>query len=317
VRTEDSHRIAISKFATWNRTVSTSPILSEAEIEQLLNEVDATLKQKNEPIHGRPILAVGEIAQRFGIEISLRSELAARIGRWYRDRYGDRLRNRGIGGCAMTVVSEDVFRIAIPNIVIALQSLPLSGVVLNWNEGTWNEGASIRNPQRDLSGNFVFHIRDLIEKLTATATLSLSASDKEVIEGDVLNAIHCFEKIWDLFNNPIHGLQIESDLVSAVDNVMRRIPPDYGNSRWSSLAAVEKSIKALYKTKNGTEAPHTHILTHLSNLVSNYVSLDTVLLSKVQCSPEVRYSSSSSRQQALEAHKAALNLSAEVAMAIK
>jgi hypothetical protein len=43
----------------------------------------------------------------------------------------------------MTVVSGDVYRITLPNIVIVLRSL--SDVVLNWNEGTWNEGTYIRS----------------------------------------------------------------------------------------------------------------------------------------------------------------------------
>lgn len=91
--------------------------------------------------------------------------------------------------------------------------------------------------------------------------------------------------------------------------------PTKGLSKWASLQAAEKFLKA-YITQKGATAPFSHDLQRLATLAESH-GLPSILhaeLGKVQCSADVRYGRIPvTKQEAVEAHHVAIGICAEVA----
>jgi HEPN domain-containing protein len=103
--------------------------------------------------------------------------------------------------------------------------------------------------------------------------------------------------------------EARSDLKTAVDKLMER-GDHYGNSKWASLQAAEKCLKAAIELHGG-QYDWTHKLKELSDDLSTLgVKLSAPhLLDDIQCNPKIRYRKEPcSREQALTAHHVVLNL---------
>jgi hypothetical protein len=91
-------------------------------------------------------------------------------------------------------------------------------------------------------------------------------------------------------------------------------PPNYGLSKWSSLQAVEKFIKA-YIERRGNTPPFSHDLARLAT-DAELLGLPTVPrtdLAKIQCSADVRYGQIPvGLNEAVEAHQTAISVCAEI-----
>jgi hypothetical protein len=94
-----------------------------------------------------------------------------------------------------------------------------------------------------------------------------------------------------------------------------RRPAKFGQSRWHSLQAAEKALKA-FITANGRCPEPTHILSRL-HAAAVVAGMDPVLegwIALAQCSAGVRYDpSNSTSTQANDAHKAACYIVSHVA----
>ena len=119
-----------------------------------------------------------------------------------------------------------------------------------------------------------------------------------------------------------HGAMLQqgiSDLASSVDDVLR-IPPDYGGSRWHSLQAIEKFLKALLAFK-GIAYPkgsQGHDIRKLSDLASAFVQAEKSLLDAVMCTAGVRYNEvPSTLQDAHNAHRAAILICHKIAIQLR
>jgi len=92
-------------------------------------------------------------------------------------------------------------------------------------------------------------------------------------------------------------------------------PPQYGLSKWSSLQAVEKFLKAFIRQKGGT-FEFTHNLEKLA-LAAESLGLRAIprpLLNKIQCPAGVRYGDPEVTQvEAVDAHHAALDMCSGIA----
>jgi hypothetical protein len=299
-------------------------VADEAEFERLMKDIDAKLIQANEPIHARQILALADLSKRFGgvsitVPRTLRKpspgsfegeDLILRALIWMKDRYGARLANTDRAGYSVTIIKGDPFRISVPHLALALQTL--KGIALDWSGNPSGTGT-----EKNEAGDFIWHVGQLVEHLTQGTISALTNEEKQDIASDVRRALDCFGPISRLYDGD-YGSAIRTDLRSAVDTIMPQ--PDYGQSRWNSLQAAEKSIKKLLK-KNGIAFPtggrRGHDLHHLAGLAAGFVTLDTSLLGKATCSPQVRYGEiPSSLAEARDAHNATITLCARVGAAL-
>jgi hypothetical protein len=108
------------------------------------------------------------------------------------------------------------------------------------------------------------------------------------------------------------------DLIGSVGSLLTATP-NYGQSKWSSLQAVEKVIKSCIREKNVIPKKlHSLADLYATALQLGAPQVDPALLSAVQCAPDVRYDSTLvQKMEALEAHYAALTVCVELADVVK
>jgi hypothetical protein len=95
--------------------------------------------------------------------------------------------------------------------------------------------------------------------------------------------------------------------------------PNYGQSKWSSLQAVEKVLKSCILQRGG-KPPRVHRLSELAEIALNagVPGVAPQMLSALQCSAEVRYDSTKvGRDEAVLAHHTAIDLCAELCPTLK
>ncbi|MDG5748549.1 HEPN domain-containing protein [Qipengyuania sp. XHP0207] len=99
------------------------------------------------------------------------------------------------------------------------------------------------------------------------------------------------------------------DVKVAVSNLMDR-GGRYGESKWASLQAGEKVLKAAISLSGATYG-HTHDLDKLCRaLTDTGIQFDAARqIAAIQCTPGIRYGDEAcSREEALAAHHASLEL---------
>jgi HEPN domain len=112
--------------------------------------------------------------------------------------------------------------------------------------------------------------------------------------------------------------QAKSDLAASVEDMLRT-PADFGGSRYHSLQAAEKFVKALL-SENGIKYPkdaRDHDLNCLATLAGSLLTLSSVSIAAANCGAGARYQQPpSTLTEAFEAHRASLLICAAVAKAI-
>jgi HEPN domain-containing protein len=101
------------------------------------------------------------------------------------------------------------------------------------------------------------------------------------------------------------------DLEQSAEEIVNR---QYERSRWASLQAAEKILKATLSTRN-IQIPRSHDLKKVSALVESNVgvSIPRRWLAMAQCEPDIRYEDGATLRGSVAAHRAALRIAARVA----
>lgn len=97
---------------------------------------------------------------------------------------------------------------------------------------------------------------------------------------------------------------------------MIRHEPRFGMSKWASLQAVEKFLKA-YILQQGIAPERTHVLAKLAGMAESLGlrGIDRTVLKLVACAPSARYDASSvSRGEPVEGYRAAVSICGDVAI---
>jgi HEPN domain-containing protein len=163
--------------------------------------------------------------------------------------------------------------------------------------------------QNFISRGFLSNILQLIDDITEPKAQRLS----EEAVGSIaewfpvgLEAIYVLEDASK--QHELIGIA-RSDLNTAVDKLMDR-GNRFGDSKWASLQAAEKCLKAAIDLHGG-KFDRTHKLEELrTDLAALGVHLSSPnLLETIQCTPGIRYGKEPcSREEALAAHHALLHL---------
>lgn len=289
----------------WEAISTKPPPHSGPEFEEMMRDVDRVLVAAGHPIANRPLLAAREISMSRQVPIPMGANpsllppelrpfapLGQAISQWYEHTYGDRLKVDMTPGRVVAELDGDLYVLKVPRIFGQVQ-LVISRTFL-----------STRGIGR---GPATCNILQLIEGLTpAKAALLSDASLQHLndVFGRALPALYTVE-------NTRHDLMASArgDLSSAVNGLMDR-DQRFGASRWASLQAAEKVLKAAIALHGGM-FKKTHILAELCVEIRELgVAFDEPeLVSAIQCSPAIRYGQETcSQAAALAAHHASLDL---------
>ncbi len=274
--------------------------------EAMMAEIDAALTREGFPIADRPMRAGSKVSVRYKIpmpiavtdanrlppELRPYVPLSLAIRRWYDDAYGDRLKVDMCPGRTVVRLDGDLYLLKVPRI--------LGSVAFGVTREFLPERASGRPP---LQAN----ILQLIEHMTPTKASRLSDAALKAAEQAFQTALRAS---YSLEATPHDLLQsARGDLATAVTALMSD-RGRHGESKWASLQAAEKTLKAAIALQGG-QFPFTHELARLvRSLEPLGIDLDAPeLLSAIQCTPGIRYGEEPCTQdEALAAHIASLSL---------
>ena len=278
------------------------------EFEAYMRRMDDDFSSRGVPIAGRPIAALVEVARDEGLEEGKfmpaesthevttfeGDDLRRRVGSWFENRYGDRLRvNLGLG----------------PTVVFI-------------------RGAFWEYRWPSVTGRPLFFARDLVNGpamfLRARSIHWLLPghilrSDNTLRPVDVLNGVVGFppavipdlndaelRTVVELFYadwQSMHWMQrarhhelvssAQADFAAAVRHLLAT-PPELGQARWSTQQGIEKTYKAFLKstgTNYPTRGSDAHDLVKLSRLAIAHgaVSFPDELIRQLSCKPGIRY----------------------------
>lgn len=275
------------------------------QFEALMSEIDRKLTMDGIDIPSRSLHAAREVSMRFDLymplggdparmplELRKNAALSEAIHRWYQDNYGDRLNEDPCPGHSVLLLDGDLYNLRVPRIfgsvefVVTREWLPEPGIS--------------RAP-------VIANIVQLVADMTASRAASLSDDAlQRVAEG--------FERALPasyILESTNHGLMYSArgDVDVAVRSLMGR-GERYGASKWASLQATEKVLKAAIELE-GAQYAFTHDLAKLRAVLADAgIEIDAdEQIAAIQCSPGIRYGEEAcSADEALAAHHASLEL---------
>lgn len=282
------------------------PAHSGPLFEAMMADIDAKLMREGIPISSRPMRAGSEVSVRYKIpmpiavtdvnrlppELRRYAPLSIALSRWYDENYGDRLKIDMCPGRTVVRLDGDLYLLKIPRL--------LGSVAFGVSREFLPPPTSGHSP---LKGNII----QLIEHMTQTKASRLSDSDLKAAEEAFLTALWASYTLEATPHDLISSAR--GDIASAVTALMSD-RERFGESKWASLQAAEKTMKAAIALQGG-QFPFTHDLSKLA------LALETVgvalnapeLLSAIQCTPGIRYGEELCSQiDALAAHSASLTL---------
>ncbi len=291
----------------------------EDDFLNLMEEIDAELQKESVPIHARSIQAISKIAPLIQEDLPITSErktpvkgiysgidLSIRISRWYKDRYGERMKVNPSSYIAI-MIREDVYKLRLPYFAGSLELIcrpELIGAEL---------GPRIRNDGKPVRVNVLNHV----EGLTKNYAESLLDEELWEVPNRFLMGLHAVELIREGAKHFSLLPEASGNIANSVE-LMFSTPPQYGFSKWESLQATEKVLKAFISAK-GAKFRFTHILDDLA-LSAELLGLPLIPraeLNDIQCSPQIRYGTVAvSPREAVTAHQAALSVCGGISVAL-
>ncbi len=283
-------------------------VSSEKEFCNLMERIDEELRAAGVPIQGRPLRGALEVSGQHGLGLTLLpvadrpprpgcytgEDLVIRIFEWFDKRYGDQLLVDYSPGHTIVLVRGDIYRVRLPRIFGS------AAFVCDPSAHGKNVYPVLTMGGQTATVNVLDSVEDLQPGLSQALEPQELQKIKEVVHLESLQ----FATIEALYNTEL-GRAAKADLRASVDRLLDS-PPQFGQSRWASLQAAEKFLKA-YLTEQGLRFPKTHDLKKLANLahIRKYGGLPDGLLEPVQCDPGVRYDDSSTVDDAILAHRMA------------
>lgn len=274
--------------------------------EAMMREIDARLGSEGYPIEDRPIFAGREVSLLHGVtipigkadasrlppDIAAYAPLGAAISRWYDESYGDRLKVDMKPGRTVVRLDGDLYVIGIPRI--------FGSVAFAVSRDFLPERTSFAGPAE-------CNIIQLVEHMTPARAARLSDVDLQAAERAFLSGLWASYTLEATPHDLMRSAQ--ADVATAVTSLMDR-GGRFGESKWASLQAAEKTMKAAIALRGGKFA-FTHDLSKLAtSLTSLGVDIDVqALLDAIQCTPGIRYGEEAcTEDEGLRAHHASLEL---------
>lgn len=281
------------------------PSVRGAQFEAMMAQIDFKLTNEGVDIPTRPLLAVREVSMMYDLSMPLGGDIAhlspelrencalsEAINHWYKENYGDRLKEDPCPGRMVILLDGDLYVLRVPrifgsvNFVLTRQWLSNPGIA--------------RSPA-------TCNITQLVDGMTAPKAGRLSNAALDTIGAAFEVAVPAALTL----ERTSHGLMFiaRGDVEAAVNGLMAR-GGRYGESKWASLQAAEKVLKAAID-RAGAKYRFTHGLAGLCNtLADTGVDFNAdAQVAAIQCKPGIRYGEEPcTRDEALAAHRASLEL---------
>ncbi len=277
-----------------------------------LERIDEELAQKDVPIHGRPIHAIMEFGRKFQISLPIvvakhahadpeypkeNEYITSTIHDWYETRYAELLKIDFSPGRTIVEVKGNIMVMKLPKVygrTWVFWDLNKIGI-----SGSQKVKLGPNIPPVELN------IIDIIIGLTPSLA-------KTVNEHEAEQLVQWFILSMDVYNFLLQRKgshfveQALPDLNNSVDYIVGS-KPSYGQSKWASLQACEKIMKAYIKD-SGMPFSKTHKLKALANEAGFHSEKELKLLQNIQCSADTRYGEETvSKQDAINAHKSTIS----------
>lgn len=244
--------------------------LDPTEFDNEMRSLDEILRSKNIPIVARPIQALSHLCQKYHFAMGLGEPLWIRMDTWFKERYGSRLNVDLSYGKVPVLLFGDAYPLKLPVLfyggylvastkpVLEKMDRPVINVV-DWVEGM-PEGMADRLANQDLS-----MLLDAFRRFS-----------------DVLCRI-------DQVRNE-NGFKNARGNIEAATHLITTANYQVGLSRWESLQATEKFLKA-YIAQSGEQFKFSHDLKHLHEHAANLglTGVKEEWITQIQCAAEVRY----------------------------
>ncbi len=285
-------------------------VKNEQDFQELMESVDDELRKQGILIFQRPLHAWFNISSRFGLNLVsppfkktltegsyTGDDLTIRIRQWFDDKYGDKLKFDPTWKMAI-LIRGDAYRMRLPLIlgaVVAICSIDNFG--------------KLKSPAIGTNGNLPeINILDLIDDITSGYVKNLKKEQLKSIFNSFRLGNDARNEMETLGDN-ILIKQARGDIEAAVSHIFSN-PPQYGLSKWASLQASEKTIKAYIEEKNG-KFPFSHDLKKLAEEAKNsgLREIPDTLLNLIQCCAGVRYGNPIVNLiESIQAHHACLDI---------
>jgi hypothetical protein len=258
---------------------------SGPEFDALMGEVDAKLTADGVDIASRPMLAMREVGLKYGVPIPIAGDFARlppdlapyapvsrAINKWYQEHYADRLKIDPCPGKTVVRLDGDLYTLRVP---------------LMFGTTRFVTSQRFLPPPRLGPGPAICNMLQLVDDLTEAKALRLSVAAIKEVNDATLRAIRA---IWTLSSTPHELMNIaRGDVAVAVSNLMER-HGRFGESKWASLQAAEKTLKAAIALA-GASFGKVHELERLfAQLATLGINVDPKpFVDAIQCKPGIRY----------------------------
>jgi hypothetical protein len=280
----------------------TIPDLSPEQFEALMEEIDAELNAQQSGTRGRELRGWMLFCQKLKLEgMPLKHPTSDRVMDWFKKRYGDRLNIDGSFGYSALVLRNATVRFRC--------ALFWGRAILFCAPEEMHVGPPPLVPNTPARMNILRQF----EGITQDFALSLNADEQKMMLETYVASEISLAWIGDI-PSAQYVQEARGDIAASVVQLMMQ-SPQFGPSKWSSLQAVEKFLKAFIVQKGGKhELSHDVFKLSKQAVGLGLIKLSQPLLTAVQCAAAVRYDSISvSRRDAVDAHHASLSLCAEIA----
>lgn len=281
------------------------PLEQGPQFEAMMAQIDLKLTNEGADIPSRPMLAVREVSMKYGLNMPLGGDparmppdlrenaaLSEAINQWYKDNYGDRLKENPCPGQMVVLLDGDLYVLRVPRIF---------GRVNFVLTRQWLNSAGISR------GPTTCNIIQLVDEMTPAKAARLSDAALNAIGDAFETAVPAAYTLESTDHNLMFIAR--GDVEVAVNSLMARGGRN-GESKWASLQAAEKVLKAAIDLA-GLKFGFTHGLAGLcQTLADTGLKFDaSTQVAAIQCTPSIRYGDEScTRDEALLAHRASLEL---------
>ncbi len=264
-------------------------INSEEEFLALMEDIDREMIADNIKITARPLRAGLYVTKRYNITLNAippnrppkkgcfdTLEISIRIHKWIEQRYGEKTKIYFHTGRVVFPLRGDLYVIRCPK--------TYGKVKFVCDPNTFgNKGSKIgkNNPP-------ICNILDSIEDLTANFAQSLNAEEVIKITAAFISGMRAYKSL-EAIKDLDYVNEATGDLDAAVSHLTSNRPQP-GLSKWASLQAVEKLVKA-YISQKGEKIKRTHSLNTLFGQAKELglIVPPQIYIDDVQCSADVRY----------------------------
>jgi hypothetical protein len=277
--------------------------MPDEQFNSIMENIDKLLVAQDVGIPGRELRGSMLFSNQQGLSgVPLTHPVFQKVFDWFAARYGERLNLDMDFGQSALLLRGDILRFRCP--YFAGRAYVISCPELM--------NRDFSGARRNLPG--LINALSMINGMTSAYFRSLTAIEQNCLLEAFVESELSLARIKDA--NVQEYVRIASeDLQTSVER-MTSPNPQFGLSKWASLQAVEKVIKA-YISKQNVEPKKTHKLNDLAAAAESVGlrPLQRSSLKFVECSPDVRYPSTRvTKDEAVMAHRSAVAICADIAM---